>query len=657
MMKIWTLAVLLLGSAFAKAQIVINELDADTESTDTLEFIELKTDNPFESLDGYIMVLFNGSSSTTTGQGRAYFVEDLDGLTSDENGLVVIGMPRVSPVPERIFFNDNFQNGADAVGIYLGEPADFPEGNSFATTTNLIDALVYDTSDPDNQNLLNLLGESVQYNENENGNKDFESLQRKNDGTYEAKVPTPFSLNDAVGLSYVGVGYATSTDEITEGQSFDITFTLTEVQPQDLVLNFTLDNGGYDSSDYTGATQVTILANTLSTTLTFNTIDDSLDEGDEFLQINIQNNLPQGFKRLNDNEQVLVIDNDFVVASYGTPLNPTYGIVASTAPSNYYDSLDGLSGQALGDEITAIIADPSRARIHTYSDVTDILKEADKSPLNSNQVWLMYTEQQRPIRDFQDSGGSSVGLWNREHIYPRSRGDFFGIEYDDIADGINVFTESRADSLRHGYSDAHHLRATDGPENSSRGNSDYPEYNGPAGSQGSWHGDVARALFYMDLRYNGLDLVNGNPSDSTVGQLGDLATLIQWHRDDPADDFEMNRNNVIFNWQNNRNPFIDIPELAEFIYGNQSGQTFTLSNATESLVRFTLYPNPSHRSFKIDGLEDRAELVIFDLAGRKVLNKSVGDNQLIHHNLPAGSYLINIISVDSRATLKLQVAR
>ena len=147
MMKFWTLAVLLLSTAFAKAQILINELDADTQSTDTQEFIELKTDTPFQSLDGYIMVLFNGSSSTTTGEGRAYFVEDLDGLTSDENGLVLIGMPRVSPVPQRIFFNDNFQNGADAVGIYIGEPADFPEGNSFATTTNLIDALVYETSD------------------------------------------------------------------------------------------------------------------------------------------------------------------------------------------------------------------------------------------------------------------------------------------------------------------------------------------------------------------------------------------------------------------------------------------------------------------------------------------------------------------------------
>src|SRR5690606_11529744 len=115
----------------------------------------------------------------------------------------------------------------------------------------------------------------------------------------------------------------------------------------------------------------------------------------------------------------------------------------------------------------------------------------------------------------------------------------------------------------------------DGPENSSRNNRDYGTdqsqgnnaYNGPANTQGSWRGDVARALFYMATRYSALSLVNGNPPDSTPNQIGDLETLLTWNTTDPSDDFEMNRNNVIYSWQQNRNPFIDHPELAAYVYG------------------------------------------------------------------------------------------
>src|SRR5699024_8765313 len=134
-----------------------------------------------------------------------------------------------------------------------------------------------------------------------------------------------------------------------------------------------------------------------------------------------------------------------------------------------------------------------------------------------------------------------TGTWNREHIYPRSRGGFYSIKADETADGQAIFWTTNADSLRHGNSDAHALRAADAGENSSRGNKDYGEYSGPAGNQGSFKGDVARSVFYMTVRYNGLQVVSGNPPNSTDGQLGDLDILLQWHRDDPPDDFEMNR--------------------------------------------------------------------------------------------------------------------
>ena len=220
MRKIFTL-LLLLAITSVKAQVVINELDSDTDGVDDLEFVELKTDNPFASLDGYVLVFFNGS---TSGNDSSYFTIDLDGFTSDINGLFVIGSMGVSPVPQYFISDNTIQNGADAVAIYQGDDFGFPEGTQ-ATTTNLIDALVYDTNDADDTGLMNLLGVSVQINEDENNNKDFESIQRNNDGTYFVGAPTPRQLNDGSGVILNGVSINVNATEYNEGDTFPIQFT------------------------------------------------------------------------------------------------------------------------------------------------------------------------------------------------------------------------------------------------------------------------------------------------------------------------------------------------------------------------------------------------------------------------------------------------
>lgn len=133
-----------------------------------------------------------------------------------------------------------------------------------------------------------------------------------------------------------------------------------------------------------------------------------------------------------------------------------------------------------------------------------------------------------------------------------------------------MFWNTTIDSLRHGNSDAHALRAADGAENSARSNLHYGQHNGPSGNLGSFKGDVARSVFFLQLCYNRLSIENGFPN--VTGQLGDLTTLLDWHRNDPPDDFEMNKNNVIYTWQFNRNPFIDKPDLIEYIWGNNMGE-------------------------------------------------------------------------------------
>jgi Endonuclease I/Secretion system C-terminal sorting domain len=655
MKKIFALISFLLIGQFATSQIVINELDSDTPSTDTVEFIELKSNTPNFALDGYVVVLFNGS---TNGGDSSYFTIDLDGYSTDVNGLLLIGSSNVSPVPQLLIATNIIQNGADAVAVYLGSWFDFPDG-TLATTTNLIDALAYDTSDADDTVLMGLLGLTQQINENANGNKDNESIQRNNDGTYTVKAPTPRQLNDGSGVVLNGVSFSVAQTQYNEGESFDITFT-TEQNVADTPLNFDiiLNNNTFNTSDFTGATSLSIPIGQNTTSTTISLVDDVIDEGDEVAIISFVS-LPSEYLALNDNVQIRIVDNDFVVAPWGIPTSPTFGIVASTQPNGYYDSLNGLSDAALRQALQDIIANPATVRAQTYADIIDILKEADQNPANSNQVWLVYTEQGRAKLDFQTSGGSNVGLWNREHTYPRSRGGFFSIDLDDIADGKDVFWTTEADSLRHGNSDAHALRAADGPENSSRGNQNYgnPEYDGPVGNLGSFKGDVARSVLYMAVRYNGLAVVNGFPTTTPTGQLGDLATLLNWHRNDPPDDFEMNRNNVIYTWQFNRNPFIDEPDLVEYIWGNNVGDTWNqaLGINDETVLDVQLYPNPTTSRIYIKGIQNKTNIEVFSVEGRKVKTFKIDNNSFLDLSLSNGVYFARITTENKSVIKKIIV--
>ncbi len=646
MKRIFTLAFFLLMTQFIISQIVINELDSDTSTIDTnidtLEFIELKA-TPNFALDGYVVVFFNGSSS---GADSSYLAIDLDGYTTDINGLLLIGSTNVSPIPQLLIFQDMIQNGADAVGVYLGNDTDFPEG-TLATTTNLIDALAYDTSDADDTVLMGLLGLTEQINEGVAQN--VNSIQRNNDGSYTVKTPTPRKLNDGSGIVLNGISFTIAQTQYNEGQSFDIVFTTEQNVTAASTINFTLNNGGFTTSDFTGnlSPVIPIGQNTITTTITL--IDDILDEGDEVLKVSF-GPLPSDFLKLKDNVEIRVVDDDFVVAAWGIPTNPSHGLVSSTQPSGYYDSLYGLSDVALRQALQDIVANPSVVRAQTYADIIDILKEADQNPANSNQVWLVYTEQGRAKLDYQLTS-SNLGKWNREHTFPRSLAGYNSIVLDEIADGKNVFWTTKADSLRHGNSDGHALRAADGPENSARNNQHYGEYNGPTGTLGSFKGDVARSVLYMAVRYNGLEVVNGYPS--VVGQMGDLATLLTWHRNDPPDDFEMNRNNVVYTWQFNRNPFIDQPDLVEYIWGNKVGQTLGVND--EKLLEISVYPNPTTDKIFISGIKNQAFVEIYSTVGRRILRTTLSNDTSVDLNVASGIYFLKIVSDGKSAVKKIVV--
>ena len=637
-------------TTFFQAQVVINEVDSDTPGLDVKEFIELKSASPYFSLNGYSLVMFNGSSS---GLGSlSYFSINLNGLVTDANGIVVIGNEQVIPSVNLLFPQNTIQNGPDAIAIYLQDASNYPVDTP-ANATNLIDAIVYGTGATQASTLKTILGVTTQINENINSAAATQSIQRKNDGTYEVKAPTPRANNDGTGVVYNGITTTTNATIISEGNSITLTFTTDVPSTENLVFNLNLDNGTFTSSDYSGNTTISILTGQSVATTTIQLLDDGINDGDEEMAITV-GQLPEGFLASNNNVRVRVKDINFATENFGSPLVPSYGNVTSTAPNGYYQSLEGLSGQSLKQALQDIIANPEVVHAHSYGDIVEILKNADQNPLNNNEVWLMYVEQPRSKIDYQ-TGPSIIGFWNREHIWPQSRGGFAD-GTSSFADGINVWLPTNADDILSGHADAHHIRAEDGQENSSRSNRDFgSDYNGPAGNLGSWKGDVSRALFYMAVRYNGLNLVNGNPDDGIVGQIGDLASLLSWNVVDAADDFEMNRNNYIETWQLNRNPFIDYPALADYIWGANQGQQWfsTLSQPSFIESNVQVYPIPTRDELTISGIETQAKVEIISLSGVLVFSTTIDGFTQLKLNLAAGMYLMKIEVENQTITKKI----
>lgn len=201
----------------------------------------------------------------------------------------------------------------------------------------------------------------------------------------------------------------------------------------------------------------------------------------------------------------------------------------------YYESAQGLSGNQLLLELRSIINN-GKVRV-SYDDARYILDETDRDPNNPNNVILVYTRESVP-------GEWNYPAWNREHVWPQSL-----LGYDSVM-----------------TSDLHNLKPSDVDENGFRGNKYFDNISSSIAYEphDDVKGDVARILFYMVVMYEGLELVNQTPS---TYQMAMLSTLLEWHTLDPVDDFERNRNEVIYQYQKNRNPFIDYPEFVEMIWG------------------------------------------------------------------------------------------
>ncbi|HZN05726.1 MAG TPA: lamin tail domain-containing protein [Pyrinomonadaceae bacterium] len=178
--------------------VIINEIDSDTPGADVAEFVELYDGGTGNTpLDGLVVVLFNGSNDLS------YAAFDLDGKTTDANGYFVLGNSGV-PARDMPLPDGTLQNGADAVALYAANGTNFPL-NTAVTTTNLRDAIVYDTADADDPGLLVLLNAGQQQVDEAGGTaSDVDSVGRcpngaggaRNTTTYVARTPSADATNN-----------------------------------------------------------------------------------------------------------------------------------------------------------------------------------------------------------------------------------------------------------------------------------------------------------------------------------------------------------------------------------------------------------------------------------------------------------------------------
>ena len=252
----------------------------------------------------------------------------------------------------------------------------------------------------------------------------------------------------------------------------------------------------------------------------------------------------------------------------------------ATIPAGYYNSLDGKSGQALKDAIHDLV---QRHTTLSYGSLWIYFAETDCRDDDNSKVWDMYSDRTYYFR----GGTSGVYGMHKEHSLPKS---WWG-GYDE--------TMGYA-----GYTDINHLYPADGDANMAKSNYPLGEVSSPYFNNGvtkvgspktgqgggcnsvfepddRYKGDFARTYFYMACAYQHYTwkytyMLSNNSWKSLNDWSIDL--LCRWARNDAVSDKEVARNDAVQKHQNNRNPFIDFPELFEYIWGNRQGQVFYVDN-------------------------------------------------------------------------------
>jgi endonuclease I len=317
--------------------------------------------------------------------------------------------------------------------------------------------------------------------------------------------------------------------------------------------------------------------------------------------------------------------------------NETFGFhfVDVSIPSGYYDGTAGLSGSAL------LIALHNIIKGHTaisYSSTATAFQRTDKRP--NGHVWDVYSDVPGGTPPYEfvfgplGSGGSEGVAYNREHTFPQSW--FGGSVMPMYSDLWNIYpTDSKVNNERANYPYGEVGTASWTSLNGSKlGSCVSPGYSGTCFEPiDAYKGDLVRSQFYMASRYFNEDSSWPGGGATQKSQLLPWAAdqYLEWSVSDPVSWKERLRNGAIYEYQHNRNPFVDHPEFASAIY--DSANTTGVGDRPEAPLRATLRaasPNPfNSRTTLVYDLPrpTRVTLRIYDAGGRVVRSLVSGIEQ------------------------------
>lgn len=257
------------------------------------------------------------------------------------------------------------------------------------------------------------------------------------------------------------------------------------------------------------------------------------------------------------------------LAGFITGLSLAVGLTANAEiPDGYYTSAYNLSTSQLKTAISKIV-NPHQ-QVSSYSALPSYFEETDLYP-GTRQWWDMYGS----VPIYLPWSGK---LLNREHSLPKSwwGGGTTTPAYTDLNHLYPGEAEANQKKSNYPLGEVKSVTWTNGVSTLGVGyNSGGAKYVFEPSDQ--YKGDFARTYFYMVTSYQDMDWVTTwQVRDGVYPSLQQWAIdlLLKWHREDPVSEKETLRNEAVYGIQNNRNPFIDYPELAEYIWGNRMGEAW-----------------------------------------------------------------------------------
>lgn len=280
--------------------------------------------------------------------------------------------------------------------------------------------------------------------------------------------------------------------------------------------------------------------------------------------------------------------------------------------SSYYSTIDGKKETALRNALYTITS-AGPANGHNYNNLWTAYKTTDVYPSDSvgkaGKIWDMYSDCLF-TPGASSAGGDQCGnydnvcdCYNREHSLPKSWFNDATPAYYDM--GHIVPTDGKTNGMRSNYVFGECANGYKTWGTGKLGSAKAVETTNVKGSStitttftgtafepaDKYKGDFARMYMYMIVRYkygnsNSITFTESGTEGSTMFNDDDtnygltdysVALLMKWHRQDPVSQKEINRNNGMESVQGNRNPFIDYPCLAEYLWGSKAGETVTLS--------------------------------------------------------------------------------